>query len=375
VKISCQSGKGGLDMANQVRIGVINTSWWADLMYLPALKSHPQAEIAAICGRNRDRAEEMARKYGIPQIFTDYREMVERGKLHALIVAAPDDLHYPMTMDALDAGLHVLCEKPLSLKAAHAREMAEKAEAAGVKHMVYFTWRWLPHYQYLRELIDNGYIGQCYHCQIRYVAGYGRAAQYGWRFDRQRSNGILGDLGSHMIDLARLYVGDIARVSAHLTTFVDRPGPDGQPLDPANDSAILHLHFKNGAQGMIQVSAMAHVADREQQQQIVLHGEAGTLEADFTFDAPSEIRGARHDEERFNILPVPDHLWGEVKRSMPFDELKELFVKQPVGVRQFIDAIIEDRPVSPNFYDGLKAQEVIDAAIESDRSGCWVSLL
>lgn len=362
-------------MANQVRIGVINTSWWADLMYLPALKSHPQAEIAAICGRNRDRAEEMARKYGIPQIFTDYREMVERGKLHALIVAAPDDLHYPMTMDALDAGLHVLCEKPLSLKAAHAREMAEKAEAAGVKHMVYFTWRWLPHYQYLRELIDNGYIGQCYHCQIRYVAGYGRAAQYGWRFDRQRSNGILGDLGSHMIDLARLYVGDIARVSAHLTTFVDRPGPDGQPLDPANDSAILHLHFKNGAQGMIQVSAMAHVADREQQQQIVLHGEAGTLEADFTFDAPSEIRGARHDEERFNILPVPDHLWGEVKRSMPFDELKELFVKQPVGVRQFIDAIIEDRPVSPNFYDGLKAQEVIDAAIESDRSGCWVSLL
>ena len=93
-------------MPNQVQVGVIGTSWFADGMHLPNLKSHPQAEIAAICGRKRDRAEEMAKKYGIPLVFTDYREMIEKGDLHAVEVITPDDLHYPMAMDALDAGLH-----------------------------------------------------------------------------------------------------------------------------------------------------------------------------------------------------------------------------------------------------------------------------
>ena len=88
--------------------------------------------------------------------------MIEKGDLHAIEIITPDDLHYPMTMDALDAGLHVLCEKPLALNAAQAKEMYEKAEAAGVVHMTFFTYRWLPHYRYLKELVDEGYVGRCF---------------------------------------------------------------------------------------------------------------------------------------------------------------------------------------------------------------------
>jgi predicted dehydrogenase len=342
------------------------------MIHLPALKSHPRAEIAAICGRNRDRADEMAKKYEIPLVFTDYREMIAKGDLQAIVIITPEDLHYPMTMDALDVGLHVLCEKPLALNAEQAREMYEKAEAVGVKHMVFFTHRWWPHYRYLKELVDEGYVGRCFLCHIRYLGGYGREAQYAWRFDRQRSNGILGDLGSHMIDFARWYVGDIARVSAHLTTFVERPGPESQALDPANDSAVLTVEFENGAQGVIHVSAVAYVGDRGQEQHVILHGQSGTLEADFTF-VGAELRGARHDEEQFAPLSVPDDLWGDVDQT-DFSQILDVFVKQPVGDRLFIDAILEDRPVTPSFYDGLKAQEVIDAAIESHQSGSWVSL-
>ena len=87
------------------------------MMHLPALKSHPQAELVAICGRNRDRAEEMAQKYAIPQVFTGYNELINESDVDALIVAPPADLHYPMTMAALDAGLHVICEKPVALRA------------------------------------------------------------------------------------------------------------------------------------------------------------------------------------------------------------------------------------------------------------------
>ena len=101
-------------MPEHVRVGVVGTSWWSDLFHLPLLTSHPRAEVAAICGRHRERADEMARKYGIPSVFTDYEAMIEQGGLQALVVATPDDTHHPIVMRALQAGLHVLCEKPLA---------------------------------------------------------------------------------------------------------------------------------------------------------------------------------------------------------------------------------------------------------------------
>src|SRR6185295_11043661 len=119
-------------MPRSVRIGIVGTSWWTDMMFGPALRGHPQAEMVAICGRDQSRAEEMATKYSIPQVYSDYREMIAHGDLNAVIVATPDDLHYEITLHALGAGLHVLCEKPLALTAQQAWEMYEKAEAAKV---------------------------------------------------------------------------------------------------------------------------------------------------------------------------------------------------------------------------------------------------
>ena len=132
-------------MNEHVRVGMIGTSKWADMMHLPCLKSHPNAKLAAICGRNGDRAREMARKYEVPLVFSDYREMIEKGNLHTIVITSPEDLHNPMTMDSLDAGLHVLCEKPLALNAKQVKEMYKKAKSTGIKHMVMFTHRWWPH--------------------------------------------------------------------------------------------------------------------------------------------------------------------------------------------------------------------------------------
>lgn len=362
-------------MSEQVRVGVIGTSWWADMMYLPCLKSHPAVEIAAICGRNQDRLEEMAQKYSISRSFTDYQEMIEKNNLDAVIVATPDHLHYPITMKALEAGLHVLCEKPLALTLEHAREMYDKAEETGVKHMTLFTWRWMPPFQYAHQLIKEGYLGRCFSSQFRDVAGYGRDGQYHWKWDRSRGLGVLGDLGIHMIDMAHWLIGDIAKVNAHLSTFFERPALEGQPLDPANDSALLTLKFKDGSQGSIYVSAVAHLGDRNSEFQIILHGEAGTLEIDLNFRDGYVIRGARSDEEQIRPLTIPENiLKGIDPASSFFDQFNQIFMKQQVGTRLFIEAIINDIPLSPTLYDGLKAQEVIAAAIESDERECWVSL-
>lgn len=365
-------------MTKQVRVGLVGTSWWADLMYLPSLQHHPQAQLAAICGRNGARANEMATKYQIPQIFTDYRTMIEKGQLDALIIATPDDLHYPITLAALDAGLHVLCEKPLAYNAEQARVMLEKAEAAQVKHMVFFTNRWVPQIQYVQKLIADGYLGRCLHAEFRYFAGYDRLGQYKWRFDPQRAHGILGDLGSHMIDLARFYVGEIARVSAHLHTYATYVDPKGEPMPGANDAALLAVEFANGAQGVIHVSAVAQMAGRGMQEQFILHGDAGVIEIESLLEGPQNgitVRAARAGEEQLQTLSLPAATWGDVDPTAPYIvQLFDLFAKQSIGPRQFIDSILTDQSVSPNFYDGFKVQQVIDAALEAQRRGCWVDV-
>ncbi len=131
-------------MPESIRVGLIGTSWWMDNAHLPMLQADPRVEMAAIYGRNRDHAQAMATKDGIPAVFTDHRDMISRSGLHAIVIGTPDDQHYALTMDALDAGLHVICEKPLALNATHARAMYEKAEAKRVRHMTFFTSALLP---------------------------------------------------------------------------------------------------------------------------------------------------------------------------------------------------------------------------------------
>jgi predicted dehydrogenase len=362
-------------MTKQIRVGVAGTSEWADFLHLPSLHSHPQAEIVAICGRNRERATELAQKYGITNIFSDYRDMITNGNLDAVLVLTPDDLHYEITMAALDAGLHVLCEKPLANTASQAQAMYEKAEAAAVVHMAFFTWRWNPYIQYLHNLVEQGFVGRGHHCHLRFVGDYGNSPQYSWRFDAQRANGILGDLGVHMIDLAHWFVGDIVRVSAHLATHVDRVDPSGQPVQAANDSALLLLEFANGTQGVIEASAVAQTGERWMDQRIALHGQSGGLEATIFLGQGTELYGVRHGQSEPQQLVLPDQAWGAVDQSRPFaDKLADLFCQQSIGARLFIDSIIAGRAATPSFYDGWKAQQVIDAALASHAQKRWVDV-
>lgn len=360
-------------MSDRVRVGVVGTSGYVDLMHLPNLKSHTTAEVVAICGRNRARLEEIATKYAVPQQFTDYREMIARGGLDAIIVVTPHDLHYPVTMEALDAGLHVLCEKPLAMDAVQAKAMLDKAESRGLVHMTYFTWRWLPVYRHALHLVQEGFIGRWFRFEARYLAGFARGPGYSWRDDPKQSIGVLGEMGSHMIDLARLFAGEIKRVFAHLSTFVRKLDSAGKPMDAVNDSAVLLLEFASGVQGMIELSAAVHTGERDQEQHLVLHGDEGTLETDTTLTGGMAIRGARWDDRHFRVPPIPADLLGNVDYTKSlWETLPPMFLTQPIGTRHFIDAIIGGTPAVPSFLDGYRAQTVIDAAAESHARGCWI---
>lgn len=359
-------------MTSQVRVGVVGTSWWADLMYLPGLQSHPQAVLGAICGRNLERATEMAEKYSIPIVHSDYKELLDSGELDALAIVTPDGVHFPIAMAALDRGLHVLCEKPMAMSLAQAQEMADRAASAGLKTMVMFTNRWLPHIRYVEQLIRDGFVGECYHCDFSWMAGYAREGNYQWKWDCRHGLGVLGDLGSHMIDLAMLFCGDITTVSANLTAFIDKSAGAPDSYEPSSDSATLDVTFGSGAQGTIHASAVAHMADRFMHQRISLYGGSGSLEVVSPLNGECTISGVRHNEECWTELHIPDDLL----QGIPFDldSRMRIFTERSAGPRLFVDAVIGDLAVKPDFSDGLRVQRVLDAAVRSSEQGHHIEL-
>ncbi len=166
----------------RVNIGMIGAGWWPNTMHMPALAACDQANVVAVCDLIPERAEALAKKYHIPHTFTDYKEMLAAGLCKAVIVATTNDTHYHITMDALNHGLHAICEKPLALNYAQASEMAATAQKKGLITCVPFTYRYMPSTRYLKQLIDEGYLGQPYHLQMRYYAGFARDPEtYLWR--------------------------------------------------------------------------------------------------------------------------------------------------------------------------------------------------
>jgi predicted dehydrogenase len=361
-------------MKDIVRIGMVGTSAYG-VGHLDTLKSHSQAQVGAICGRNQERASEVAGKYGIRQVYSDYRKMIELGNLDAVIVATPDHLHHPITMAALNAGLHVLCEKPLAMNAHQAKEMLDKAESAGLVHVTMFTWSWVPEYRQIVELLSKGYVGQLRNVNLSWLLSILRGPEYAWRIDAAYAQGVLSDIGSHMVDLTRRFAGEITGVAAHLSSQVGRPKPDGQPYTPACDSAVLLLEFASGAHGTMQLSYTSHLAEGNLgEHRIDLYGSGGTIRAYANLDF-SSLLGARENEDHFQPIPVEARFSGDLNPALPFaDRFFPLLSTESIGVRQFVDAILGKGKVSATFLDGWKACQVIDAAIESHRSGTWVAI-
>ena len=363
----------------QVSVGIVGTSWWADAMYLPALQEHPGARVTAVCGRDHDRAKAFAQRWGISEVYTDVDEMISSGQFETVIIATINDSHYPITMKALEHGLHVLCEKPLALTYAQAEEVATVAEKKGVKTMVPFTYSYMPTARYLKELIDTEYIGRPYHLNMRYYTGYGRSGdQYNCRFDVGKAgSGALGDIASHFIYLAYWYFGEIVGVSCKLGFMVDRPAldPEGKMYEVGDDTAILTVEFANGAHGVIQATTVAYEdTPFGQTHHMEFHGSAGALYHFIDWDRVQQVSGAREGEGAIQALPVPDRIWGNVRRDTVHHTYKDLFRKNDFMVREFINAILNDEDVKPGFREGALIQQIIEAAIRSHQQRRWVAV-
>jgi predicted dehydrogenase len=355
-------------VADKVRIGLIGASAWGDFMLVPALKSHAGAELVAVSSRNRGPLEAFAARHGIPQTFTDHRAMLLEGGLDAVIVASPDDQHKVHVLDVFDAGLHVMCEKPLALTLADAEEMLARARASGRIHLVPYTWRWQPHFRYLADLIASGHFGDVRRASFTFHGGWGNDPAYGWRADALRSGGVLTDLGSHMIDLALLMLGDLRRVSAHTPAFVRHEGVEV----PANDAAHLVFETTSGAQGVIDVNANAQIGDAIVTFRVSVEGAKAGAEVEHWFGGAMDhvtMRGAEPGGPMHEI-DIPASYYSGRPRS----DTMGIYWTESVSTRLFIDAIIGGFQPKPDLETGVAVQRILDAAQRSNAERRWIDL-
>jgi predicted dehydrogenase len=351
-----------------VKIGVIGTSWWADSMYLPALTAHPDASVMAVCGRNPERTADFARQWSIPQATTEVDELLD-GDLDAVVVATGNDSHEAITLAALDRGLHVLCEKPLSLTSESAGAMATRAEEVDAITLVPFTYRYMPTNQYLKRLITDGYLGRPFHLNLRYFTGYAREPGYNWRFDTELAgSGVLGDLGSHWLDLARWLFGEITEIGAITEAFYDRPDrPDGSTYVRSEDSAVMTVRFKSGAYGTLQTSAVCWEGTAfNQTHHVDAHGSDGTLYSLNDWETVQEVRGLPAGQPGpAPVLPIPDNIWGNARRDRVHDTYKDVFRASGAMVGDFVEAVRDGRQCEPDFGEGARVQQLLTLALES----------
>ena len=250
-----------------VRFGIIGAGNFT-AAHVAEFRKLANVEVVAVCRRNAEALAAAQRQWGVPDGFSDHRDLLTLDGLDAVAIVTPTDSHRPIALDAIAAGKHVLREKPLALSAADAQEMLDAADAAGVVHATNFNQRGRTTAGQLQRYLADGFVGRIYHLNV----WYGHSAQAdvrpdysAWRFRPESGGGTVYEL-CHVFDMARFLCGEVRRLCALLSTnephraFPDVP--EGMAISVPDSSAFL-LEFAGGATGVAHTSWVARGLDAE----------------------------------------------------------------------------------------------------------------
>jgi predicted dehydrogenase len=326
--------------------------------------------LVAIAGRDERAVAETARRYGYEQAVTDWRGLVADDRIQLFDNVGSNDSHAEPTVAAAAAGKHVLCEKPLGRDAAESYEIWRRVAATGVKHLCGFNYRFVPAVRLARELLDAGELGEIHHFRASYLKDSGLGPpRAGWRYEPARAgSGVVGDLASHVVDLARYLVGEIASVSALVRTLVE-----GRQVDDCVEAAV---EFEDGAVGTIEATKLA--SGRRNAFRWEVNGAKGSLS--FDLERMNELEVFRDDGDRARgfkqvLVSERDHpFWSRWWPPGHVIGWAETFVHE---LDHVLTAIAEDGQIGPHgatFADGYRAAEVCEAMIRSSERGERVTL-
>jgi predicted dehydrogenase len=364
-------GKATPDM-KQIGVGIIGCGGIALQNHLPGLALCPEAKLVALCDTDAKVLERAASQTGVEATFGDYRQLLERDDVNAVIIATPNVVHAAIALTAIGAGKHVLCEKPIAMNHNECLAMLNAAEKAGVRHMTAFTYRFVPAMRYMAHLVKSGFIGEPYHFRSCRLQDWGTRA-VGWRqVAKMAGTGELGDMLSHRIDYAHMLLGSIRRLVADDRRFHDVR--DGQVSDLEDWVTILAEFVSHRATGVLESSKVAtgHGEGARSEDYCEVDGTEGSLV--FQLARPWTLKTAEKGETSFRTVEVPEEFLksrGSPRDARAGDPLITFRYDQAF---EFIQAIVNQRPCVPSFAEGAQAQAVMDAAVESIREKRWVEI-
>jgi predicted dehydrogenase len=343
----------------------------------------PTPRLRALCGRNERAVRAAAASLGWEDYETDYARMLEREDVGLVDISSSGDTHHEFALAALEAGKHVLCEKPLANTLSEAREMVEAAERSGTVSMVCHNYRRVPAVQLAKRLLDEGRLGKIRHWRAVYLQDWllDPNAPMSWRLRKETGGaGPLADLGSHLVDLAHFLVGPVTEVIGTAETFIkERPleGTDGEEGEmdrvTVNDAAAFLARFENGAIGTFEASPL--VPGRKAKESFEINGSEGSIV--FDLERMNELQVHFVDETpeasgfRTVLVTEPEHpyagAWWPPGHIIGYEHT---FVHT---VKDLLDGIKTGVEPSPTFEDGYRCQAVLDAVERSLGNREWTS--
>lgn len=269
-----------------IRMGVIGLGGIARGVHIPGIEKSPDMKLTAICDIDKEKLADAARAYGIDEAhcFTDYHDLIACPDVDAVSICTPNDIHFPMAMAAVGSGKPYACEKPVTLNARQADELAEHTKQAGLPNMVCFSYRFKASARYAKDILARGLLGDIYHADMQYFQAWGLPdAKVGliWRFIRERTgSGALGDLGCHALDLVRFVTGkDYVKVVSHAKTYVPRrmklDGSGEMGESDVDDFCNTLAEMEGGISASFQITRMAF--GRGNYQRLEIYGSKGAL--------------------------------------------------------------------------------------------------
>jgi predicted dehydrogenase len=348
---------------------------------LPYMVHPPPAMplLVAIAGRNEQRVREAAARYGFGTHYTDWRRLVADPQVQLLDNGGANDVHAAPCIAAAEAGKHLLCEKPMARDATEAKQMLDAARRAGVKHMVAFNYRFVPAVRLAYDLVRGGHLGEIRHFRAAYLQDWITDPDFPrtWRLERKSAgSGALGDLGSHIIDLARFLVGEPRAVAAMTKTFIaDRPMPDGggRGKVDVDDAFAAVIELEGGCLGTLEATRFA--LGRKNHQVFEINGSKGSLS--FDLERLNELNVYWQDVDQAGTRGWTEVLVTEATHPFiaswwpPGHVLgwEHTFVHE---IAHLFEAIANHRDVAPlgaTFDDGYRNAVICDAILESAKEG------
>jgi predicted dehydrogenase len=374
--VDLKSGEIGVGLVGYKFMGRAHSNAYRQVGRFFDLKLSPR--MRAICGRDEAGVRVAAATLGWEGYETDYRRLLERDDIGLVDIVTPGNTHHEIAIAALEAGKHVLCEKPLANTMEEAREMLDAARRAGTTNMVCFNYRRVPAVQLAKKLVEEGRLGEIRHWRAVYLQDWILDPEFplAWRLRKDLAgSGALGDIGAHIIDLAHFLVGPIEEVIGTAETFIrerpleEAPGETGEVT--VDDAAAFLARFENGAMGTFEATRLA--AGRKNHNSFEINGSNGSLVFDlermnelevYFEDDPPETRGFRTV-----MVTEPDHPY--IKAWWPPGHIigyEHTFVHT---IKDLLDGIAAGENPAPTFEDGYRCQTVLDAVERSTESGTW----